>query len=148
MIVHPNAADALAAHAHDPTKMSTKRPWKAYGRYGSVGIELVLSILIGVLGGRWLDDRYAGGHGWLAIFGLVVGAYAGFRQVFRAAKQMQRESDRADREEAAERAAWGERVTREAAQAADAEKSVASGTESSKTGGDDDRETGKPRDDR
>lgn len=116
--------------------MSTKRPWKAYGRYGSVGIELVLSILIGVYGGRWIDERYAGGHGWVTIAGLVVGVYAGFRQVFRAAKAMQREADRADREEAAERAAWGERVTREAEardRAPTGEKSVARGAESSKT---------------
>lgn len=119
--------------------MTAKRPWKAYGRYGTVGLELVLSILIGVLGGRWLDDRYGGGRGWITILGLVVGVYAGFRQVFRAAKQMQRESDRADREEAEERAAWGERVRREAD-----EKSVALGAESSKTVRDDEPDgTGK-----
>lgn len=124
---------------HSPCPMTPKRPWKAYGRYGTVGIELVLSILIGVLGGRWLDDRYAGGRGWITILGLVVGVYAGFRQVFRAAKQMQRESDRADREEAEERAAWGERVRREAD-----EKSVALGAESSKTVRDDEPDgTGK-----
>ncbi len=112
--------------------MPAKRPWKAYGRYGSVGIELVASIVIGVFGGRWLDDRFAGGRGWVTILGLVVGVYAGFRQVFRAAKQMERDAERADREEAAERAAWGERVMREAD-----EKSVAPGAESSKTVRDD-----------
>jgi F0F1-type ATP synthase assembly protein I len=110
--------------------MSTKRPWKAYGRYGSVGIELVLSILIGVLGGRWLDERYAGGHGWLAIAGLVVGVYAGFRQVFRAAKEIQRETERADREDAEARAEFAERAKRDA--------ELARIEESSKTSRDDD----------
>jgi F0F1-type ATP synthase assembly protein I len=111
--------------------MATKRPWKAYGRYGSVGIELALSIVIGVLGGRWLDDRYAGGHGWLAIAGLVVGVYAGFRQVFRAAKEIERENERADREDAAARAEFAERANRDA--------ELARFEESRKTGhGDDD----------
>ena len=79
--------------------MNAKRPWKEYGRYGSVGIEFVLSILIGVYGGRWLDNRFGGGRGWLTLAGLVVGAYAGFRQIFRASKEIERAADATDRAE-------------------------------------------------
>jgi len=93
--------------------MSTKRPWKAYGRYGSVGIELVLSILIGVFVGKWIDEKYAGARGWVTIAGLVVGVYAGFRQVFRAAKQIQREAEQFERDEAAARAAFAEKAKRD-----------------------------------
>ena len=79
--------------------MKTKRPWKEYGRYGSVGIELVLSILIGFYGGRWLDTRFGGGRGWLTLVGFVVGVYAGFRQIFRASKEIERAADETDRDE-------------------------------------------------
>lgn len=75
-----------------------KKPWKAYGRYGSLGIELILSMAIGYYGGRWLDGRF--GTHWIAGLGFFLGIYAGFRQIFRAAKRMQAE---AEREEKAER---------------------------------------------
>jgi hypothetical protein len=76
------------------------KPWREYGRYGTVGIELVLSILVGYYAGHWADQRWAGGHGWLTFFGVAVGVYAGFRQLFRAGAQMMRD---AEREEKAER---------------------------------------------
>ena len=79
--------------------MKTKRPWKEYGRYGSVGIELVLSILIGFYGGRWLDNRFGGGRGWITLVGFAVGVYAGFRQIFRASKEIERAADATDRAE-------------------------------------------------
>jgi ATP synthase protein I len=79
--------------------MKTKRPWKEYGRYGSVGIELVLSVAIGFYGGRWLDTRFGGGRGWLTLLGFVVGVYAGFRQIFRASKEIERAADETERAE-------------------------------------------------
>ena len=64
-----------------------KKPWKAYGRYGSLGIELIVSMAIGYYGGRWLDGQF--GTRWLAGLGFLLGVYAGFRQIFRAAQRMQ-----------------------------------------------------------
>jgi F0F1-type ATP synthase assembly protein I len=72
-----------------------KTPWKAYGRYGSLGIELILSMAVGYYVGRWLDGRLATAP-WLALAGFVVGVYAGFRQFFRAAKRMTEEAERED----------------------------------------------------
>ena len=66
-----------------------KKPWKAYGRYGSLGIELIVSMAIGYYGGRWLDGQL--GTRWLAGLGFLLGVYAGFRQIFRAAQRMQRD---------------------------------------------------------
>jgi ATP synthase protein I len=63
--------------------------WKSFGKYGSVGIELFLSIAIGYYGGRWLDGRF--GTHWIQVVGFVVGCYAGFRGLYKAAKQMQRD---------------------------------------------------------
>jgi hypothetical protein len=71
-------------------------PWKEMGRYGSVGIELVLTILIVSWIGHWLDDRYWGGHGWGLVGGFVLGATMGFRNLIRTAGQMQRDIERAE----------------------------------------------------
>ncbi len=73
---------------------------KAFGRYGSVGFELLLSIAVGYYGGAWLD-RKAGTH-WIALVGFLVGCYAGFRSLFRAAKTMQRDIEREERLERGE----------------------------------------------
>jgi F0F1-type ATP synthase assembly protein I len=74
-----------------------KTPWKQYGRYGSLGIELILSMAVGYYVGRWIDFRL-GSTPWLALLGFLVGVYAGFRQIFRAAKRMTEEAEREERE--------------------------------------------------
>ena len=73
-------------------------PWKQYGRYGSVGIELILSMALGYYGGRWLDGKL-GTHGWLTWIGFAVGVYAGFRSLFVTAKKMQKDIETEEREE-------------------------------------------------
>lgn len=72
------------------------RSLKAYGRYGTVGLELVLSMVVGYLLGRWGDSKL--GTTWLSWLGAAVGVYAGFRSMFKAAKAMTREAEEADRE--------------------------------------------------
>jgi Putative F0F1-ATPase subunit Ca2+/Mg2+ transporter len=73
-------------------------PWKDYGRYGTVGIELVVSIVLGYYAGHWLDGKVGGGRGWLTVLGSVVGVYAGFRAIFSAAKHMTADIERAERQ--------------------------------------------------
>jgi hypothetical protein len=82
--------------------MSRERPLKEYGRYGSVGIELVLSIVFGYMGGHWLDGKIGGGRGWLTVLGSAVGVYAGFRAIFVAAKHMEADIERMERQERGE----------------------------------------------
>ena len=77
------------------------RPWKEYGRYGSVGIELVLSLLVGLWLGSRGDEKF-GTRPYLTILGFVVGAYAGFRSLVAAARHMQRDIERAERAERGE----------------------------------------------
>jgi hypothetical protein len=74
------------------------KPWKDYGRYGSVGIELVLSIMLGWYGGQWLDGKVGGGHGYITAVGFLVGVYAGFRALFAVAKKMEKDIERAERQ--------------------------------------------------
>jgi ATP synthase protein I len=59
----------------------------------SVGIELALSTVIGLLGGRWLDGKL-GTEPWLMLLGLVLGVVAGFRSLIRAARRATRETER------------------------------------------------------
>jgi ATP synthase protein I len=78
------------------------KPWNEYGRYGTVGIELVLSIVFGYWGGHWLDGKIGGGHGYLTVLGSIVGIYAGFRAPFVAAKHMEQDILRQERRERGE----------------------------------------------
>ena len=68
---------------------------KAVGRYGSLGFELLGSIAIGYYLGVWLDKK-AGTH-WIAFVGFLLGCYAGFRALFKAAKRMQRDIELQER---------------------------------------------------
>jgi ATP synthase protein I len=63
----------------------------AAARLASVGIELALSIVIGLLGGRWLDGKLGTGP-WLMILGLILGSTAGFRSLIRTARKATREA--------------------------------------------------------
>ncbi len=81
------------------------KPWKEYGRYGSVGIELVLTLLLGLWGGVKADAYFRTGP-YLTLAGMALGAYAGFRVVWQVAKKMEADVDRAERRDRGEDA-WG-----------------------------------------
>jgi|SRR6516225_572813 hypothetical protein len=72
------------------------KPWLEIGRYGSVGFELVLTILIPAAIGHWLDDRYWNHGGWGAGVGFVLGTAVAFRNLIRTASGMQRDIERAE----------------------------------------------------
>ncbi|HVH41695.1 MAG TPA: AtpZ/AtpI family protein [Labilithrix sp.] len=79
--------------------MST-RGMKSFGRYGSVGFELLASIAVGYYLGHWLDGKF--GTRWIGFVGFLLGCYAGFRALFRTAKQMQRDIERDEKLERGE----------------------------------------------
>lgn len=80
--------------------MIAMKGMKSVGRYGSLGLELLLSMAVGYYGGAWLDKKL--GTRWLALVGFLVGCYAGFRTLFRAAKQMTRDIEREEKLERGE----------------------------------------------
>ena len=82
--------------------------WKGVGSYGTVGLELALSVVFGWLGGRWLDQRL-GTHPWLMLAGVGFGIAAGYRAVWRAMKRAQREAEAAERAERLKRKRFDER---------------------------------------
>ncbi len=76
--------------------------WKSTYRYGNIGLELVLSIVVGFILGRWVDRHLLGGHGWGTAVGTLVGVYTGFRALFKLAKQAQLEAEADDARAAAD----------------------------------------------
>lgn len=72
--------------------------WKGVGRYGTVGLELALSVLVGLFGGQWLDKKF-GTHGILTLVGLAYGLAAGARAVWRALKSANREAEEQERQD-------------------------------------------------
>jgi ATP synthase protein I len=75
-----------------------RRDLTGLGDYGTVGIELVLSILFGFFAGRWLDGKL-GTNGWLTVIGFGFGVAAGFRGLYRAAVRMRKETEAEDERE-------------------------------------------------
>jgi ATP synthase protein I len=69
--------------------MASMKGMKSLGRYGGLGFELLASIALGYYGGLWLD-RKLGTH-FIAFVGFLLGCAAGFRTLFRAARQMERD---------------------------------------------------------
>ncbi len=63
----------------------------------SIGIELVVSVIIGLVAGSWLDRRF-GTAPWLTLLGIVVGSAAGFRSLLRYTKRAAAREEREDRE--------------------------------------------------
>ncbi len=72
------------------------RPWNELGRYGGVGIDLVVAILL--LGGigHWLDGRYWPGHDTGMIVGGLLGVAVAVRNLVRLAHRMQRDIEAAE----------------------------------------------------
>lgn len=75
-----------------------REAWKASGSYGTIGLELVLCILVGLFGGRWLDGKF-GTEPWLAVLGFFFGLAAGAKAIWRGYKEMQAATEREEREE-------------------------------------------------
>ncbi|CAN5665368.1 hypothetical protein BH09MYX1_BH09MYX1_16850 [soil metagenome] len=72
--------------------------WKSLGRYGSIGFELIASIVIGFFIGRWFDRHFAW-HNVGTIGGVLLGTYTGFRTLFKRAKEAERQMDLDDARE-------------------------------------------------
>jgi F0F1-type ATP synthase assembly protein I len=72
------------------------KPYKELGQYGTVGLDLVVSVvLLGALG-HWLDGRYFGGHDTGMIVGGLLGLAVGVRNLIRAGMRMQRDIEKAE----------------------------------------------------
>lgn len=60
------------------------RPYRQLYMLTTVGVQLAVSIVIGVAFGLWLDGKF-GTKPWLMLLFLLFGVIAGFRNVYRMA---------------------------------------------------------------
>lgn len=69
-----------------------KQQLKVAGEFSAVGIELALSVVVGLFGGRYLDGLWDTTP-WLKWIGLCVGLASGFRSIYRLSRRTQRSFD-------------------------------------------------------
>jgi F0F1-type ATP synthase assembly protein I len=60
---------------------------KETGSASAIGLEFGLSIAIGAIGGRWLDNWF-GTEPWCLAAGVLFGSVAAFRSLYRFARKM------------------------------------------------------------
>lgn len=78
----------MRSHSHRAYRMAAPNTFRKYLRFSTVGLELGLSVMIGLIGGTYLD-RWLGTEPWLLLVGLLFGMTAGFRSLFRLLKNFQ-----------------------------------------------------------
>ena len=93
---HRKSVAQAQAPSADPAARTAKRGFNMLSA-SSVGLEMGISVLLGVLGGLWIDSKTGTSPLFLLIF-MVLGLIAGFRGVIRA----MRRADRAANNEAQE----------------------------------------------
>mgnify|MGYP000153287371 CR=1 FL=1 len=65
-------------------------------RFASLGTELLASVLVGTLLG-WVVSRLFGGAPWVLAIGVVIGAAAGFLNIYRAIIESEQEEEQQKR---------------------------------------------------
>ena len=69
--------------------------YRKYLRLSTVGLELGLSVIIGLLIGQWLDKKFDT-EPWLLLLFLLFGLVAGFRSLFRLLKETSQQDSNDD----------------------------------------------------
>jgi hypothetical protein len=72
------------------------KPYNELGRYGGVGLDLVIAMLLLGAVGHWLDGRYFGGGDYGMLVGGFLGIVVGVRNLVRAGKRMQKDIEAAE----------------------------------------------------
>lgn len=83
-----------ATSVSDRVAASTRETVRSL-KLSSVGIELALSVLIGLFAGRFLD-RKLGSDPWLMIVGICLGFAAGLRSLMKMMEKANKAADAAD----------------------------------------------------
>jgi hypothetical protein len=74
-----------------------KDEYRAVGSWSTLGLEIVLSVMFGFFGGRWLDAKFDTAP-WLSLLGFFFGCGAAGKSIHRTWQEMQRVTAREERE--------------------------------------------------
>ncbi len=72
--------------------------WRGIGSFGTIGLQIVLCIALGFVGGQWLDKKL-GTAPYLEWLGFVFGLAAAINSVMHAHRQMQALAAKEEREQ-------------------------------------------------
>jgi ATP synthase protein I len=81
-VPQPTAAAPPLTPAIDPAARASRQMYEGLSS-SSVGLELGIAVIVGLLFGMWLD-RQLGTAPWMMLVFLVLGLVAGFRNLLRA----------------------------------------------------------------
>ncbi|OQX67240.1 MAG: hypothetical protein B6A08_16450 [Sorangiineae bacterium NIC37A_2] len=84
---------------------TVQQHWKSAGSYSTLGLEIALSVVVGLFVGQWLDEKLGTGSVFTIIW-FLFGLAAGGRAVVRALQRANREAQRAAAEAEKERRAY------------------------------------------
>lgn len=62
-----------------------KKLFREIGRYGTIGLEMGIAVVIGILIGWWMDSLFHT-KPWLTLVFMLFGVAAGFKGLFRVLK--------------------------------------------------------------
>jgi F0F1-type ATP synthase assembly protein I len=82
-----------------------KDQYKAVGSWGTLGLEIVLSTMIGLFAGRWADGKL-GTEPWLTLLGFAFGIAAAIKSLMRTVHEMQAITRREEKEQGNPAPAW------------------------------------------
>lgn len=96
-----------------------KDQYKAVGSWGTLGLEIVLSVMFGFFGGRWLDGQF-GTEPVLGVLGFFFGCGAAVKSIMRTMAEMKAITAREEKEKGNPAPAWEKPSEREGASSDDA----------------------------
>lgn len=67
-----------------------RSPWRAVGLVLNMGLVFAAAVAVGTLGGYWLDSKL-GTKVLFTLLGSALGLYAGFRELLRELKVLEKE---------------------------------------------------------
>ena len=76
----------------------TENPWRQLLQFSTIGLEMGLSVVLGLLIGNYLD-RWLNTAPWMLVLFLMLGFAAGFRRLFSLARQYQKEISKDNNDE-------------------------------------------------